>query len=117
MSQEIAHRIPRPERKGRNQRPSDTGSVKGQSCYALTFRRVTAREEPDADFATGASGVKRITPDIDAPPPGPTPERAGRPIPVKGKVGTTEHEYLKACTSLYGIMQQIVLHVQPIQKP
>ena len=73
------------------QRPSDSGSVKGQSCYASTIRQVTAREEPDADFVTGA--------DIDAPPPGPTPERAGHPIPVKGKGGTTEHEYLKPCTS------------------
>ena len=42
---------------------------------------------------------KRTTPDIDAQLPGPTPERAGHPIPVKGKWGTTEHKYLKPCTS------------------
>ena len=73
--------------------------MKSQSWYASTISLVNAGEEPGADFVTYVSGAKQTTPDIDAPTPGQTPERIGRPIPVKGKWGTTEHKYLKPSTS------------------
>ena len=99
MKQVIAHRIPQLEQKGRSRHPRDTGSVKSQRWYASTISLVNAGEEPGADFITCVSGVKPTTPDIDAPTPSPTPERTGCTIPVKGEWGTSEHKFLKPCTS------------------